>query len=247
MPPPVTPLTRRHNVKNPLLGRIIQEDMDELSLGPADFKIISSHRKFTPQIPFGTAIKRETSIAPNLNSSAAQTSKKRRFSEIVTADEVDELGDECFGRSTVKRIKQEVDLDNTPMVHRVKAQRKQVRKEYREEARKTGVDLPAHVQPSSVARAGTPLLDLTPNGKPGRSYAATADAHRSAVKESDALLTPTRVKPAAKGLVDSTQGVPLVVKTPGGTYRKCGEGRFRCGRSFCFRCGSKETTTRRIK
>ena len=238
-PLPATPSSRKKTSKNPL-HRVLsqQEDLDELSLGPDDFKIISTRTRSTPEEVFGSVrIKRETSIFQTLPSTtkATTTTKKRRFSEILAAEEVDELGaDAIFGHSAgpSKRIKREttVDLNTTPMVHRVKVQRKQTKQAYREEARKSGIDLPIpnHVRSSSIIRASTPLLDLTPT----TSRVIVDSTNRSGGKVISGLLTPTRNAKAAPA---------IVVKTPGGTYRKCGEGEFRCGRSFCFRCGSKTT------
>lgn len=115
-------------------------------------------------------------------------------------------------------------------------------------------------------RTSTPLLDLTPS----RSQANNLDPReiRDSAAESSppdqasspthprrrtrgqreagtssplvGLLTPVRRK---RWSVDPLKGeqVTVVVKTPGGTLRRCGEDAYECGRSFCFRCGVKAT------
>ncbi|KAI9047851.1 hypothetical protein LZ554_008559 [Drepanopeziza brunnea f. sp. 'monogermtubi'] len=102
-------------------------------------------------------------------------------------------------------------------------------------------------------RTSTPLLDLTP----ARNRRANAERMRE-IEDSEAeasspespLPRPKRtssgqaqmgnLKPDAQRLwnADSlrAEGVAVLVKTPGGTMRKCGVDRFECGRSFCFRC-----------
>jgi hypothetical protein len=54
------------------------------------------------------------------------------------------------------------------------------------------------------------------------------------------LLTPVRRKGRPGNPLEG-EPVTVVVKTPGGALRRCGEGGFECGRSFCFRCGEKGT------
>lgn len=259
IPPPMTPTAKR-NVPKSAVQRVMQQDddLDELSLGPDDFKIISVHTKTLPPLPtFGTyvGIKREQTLDPYMSS--VTTSRKRRFSDLAP-DDIDELGaDECFGKSTgTKRIKKEVDLNGTPMVHRIKAQRKQAKKLHRDESKNGPMGLPllpgSAITNRQIGRTGTPLLDLTPHKRQTDSFgndreildsddsmpSSSLRQNVSAVgfKPLDGLLTPTRSK---QGSFDTLKlaKTAVVVKTPGGTLRKCGEGAFRCGRAFCFRCG----------
>lgn len=267
VPLPVTP-TIKKKAPNKAVQRVAdqEDDLDELSLGPDDFKVISSHTKALPQVTFGAymGIKREATVGPAFSS--AKTSRKRRFSDIA-ADEVDELGaDECFGKSTGthKRIKKEIDLNRTPMVHRIKAQRKQAKKMHRDELNKgpmgTPLPLGSALANRQMGRSGTPLLDLTPDRRRLDSYGTDREVFDSddSVPSSglrqelprstvdfvartpyDGLLTPSRSK---QGSLDPLKlaKTAVVVKTPGGTFRKCGEGAFRCGRTFCFRCGHSD-------
>ncbi|KAH6669283.1 hypothetical protein B0J14DRAFT_598328 [Halenospora varia] len=102
-------------------------------------------------------------------------------------------------------------------------------------------------------RTGTPLLNLTPSRKNDPACEiAESGAERSSQptppsklsQNMDAssplagLLTPTRkTRNLGKG------GPAIVVKTPGGTMRKCGENGFDCKKSFCFRCTSNSKAT----
>jgi len=52
------------------------------------------------------------------------------------------------------------------------------------------------------------------------------------------LLTPVKKNRWTGDPLDHSN-VTIMVKTPGGTLRRCGEDAFRCGRSFCFRCGAR--------
>jgi hypothetical protein len=115
-------------------------------------------------------------------------------------------------------------------------------------------------------RTSTPLLDLTPS----RSQANTLDPReiRDSAAESsppDQASSPTHPRRRTRGQREAGTSSPLiglltpvrrkrwsgdplkgeqvtvVVKTPGGTLRRCGEDAFECGRSFCFRCEVKAT------
>lgn len=71
-----------------------------------------------------------------------------------------------------------------------------------------GIRTPTHSESSKKSR--TPLLDYT---------------------------TPTRGDVIRKRGLRDTSHSPGMVKTPGGTFRKCGLDGFACKRAFCFRCG----------
>lgn len=105
-------------------------------------------------------------------------------------------------------------------------------------------------------RTGTPLLDLTPGRKKGlypeknhEVRDSTADSSsRVEVPATDetssspmqGLLTPSG-KSHRRGSVEIKEegegATPVViVRTPKGTLKKCGENGFACKKSFCFRC-----------
>jgi hypothetical protein len=121
-------------------------------------------------------------------------------------------------------------------------------------------------QKSSIQSAtrSTPLLDLAPSGNkpnhpndgreifdsaaesspPNRGSSPSHPRHVTRVQNDAAgtsspltgLLTPLQRK-RWPGNPTKGEQVTVVVKTPGGTLRRCGDGAFKCGRSFCFRCG----------
>ncbi|PQE22067.1 hypothetical protein CJF31_00010696 [Rutstroemia sp. NJR-2017a BVV2] len=79
----------------------------------------------------------------------------------------------------------------------------------------------------------------TPNkSAPGSVTPSQNEARRSRTPLLD-FITPNPTKSSknegSKNLLQS----PTMIKTPGGTMRKCGQDGFRCQRSFCFRCGSE--------
>jgi len=67
----------------------------------------------------------------------------------------------------------------------------------------------------------------------------TQTRDRGAVETSSlaGLLTPVRRKSQSKTSIKQEEE-DGVVKTPGGTLRRCGEDGFACGRSFCFTCST---------
>ena len=117
-----------------------------------------------------------------------------------------------------------------------------------------------------ATRTSTPLLDLTPSrsqvnnledreirdsaaesSPPDQASSPTHPRRRTRGQREAGisspligLLTPIRRKRWSGDPLKGEQ-VTVVVKTPGGTLRRCGEDAFECGRSFCFRCGVKDT------
>jgi hypothetical protein len=262
---PVKKSKPRKSVVRRFLG---QEDVDELTND--DFVLISSHSKSTPHATFGSQsrIKREETIGPqNLSVGPAEKRKLRVFQR---SDEVDELASPDGLDSLIKpRIKKEVDLSGTPMVHRIKPKPN----ESKGQSIATTPAAPLSSSPSQIRRpknvttTSTPLLDLTPScnrnqteikreiddsgvessiqssSQPGLSQQSQQNRSRdqreiaSSSSPLVGLLTPSR-KQRWNGDPTNGQPVAVVVKTPGGSLRRCGEDGFRCGRSFCFRCGS---------
>jgi len=130
---------------------------------------------------------------------------------------------------------------------------------------------PSQAQRKSNNRAAgtnTPLLDLTPSRSKASNTNAEIEIRDSAAEESSpaqasspkhrrnqtlgqrevagnsspliGLLTPVRKKRWSGDPLEG-EDVAVVVKTPGGTFRRCGEDGFECGRSFCFRCSEQRT------
>ncbi|KAJ8066037.1 hypothetical protein OCU04_005130 [Sclerotinia nivalis] len=85
--------------------------------------------------------------------------------------------------------------------------------------------------------SGNRTPTLSPNKKTG---GITTPTHSESRKSRTPLLdytTPTRRDLTRKGALRGTSRSPGMVKTPGGTFRKCGQDGFACKRAFCFRCG----------
>jgi hypothetical protein len=85
----------------------------------------------------------------------------------------------------------------------------------------------------SAAESSPPELVSSPNHSRNRTRAQREAAGSSSPLIG--LLTPVRRKHWSGDPLKGEQ-VTVVVKTPGGTLRRCGEDGFECGRSFCFRC-----------
>jgi hypothetical protein len=56
------------------------------------------------------------------------------------------------------------------------------------------------------------------------------------------FITPNQKKASKNEGSQKPLQSPTMIKTPGGTMRKCGQDGFRCQRSFCFRCGSESNS-----
>jgi hypothetical protein len=121
---------------------------------------------------------------------------------------------------------------------------------------------------NQAATTSTPLLDLTPSqsklihpnddreildsaagsSPPDQGSSPTHPRNRTRAQREAAgtsspligLLTPVRRKRWPGDPLKGEQ-VTVVIKTPGGTLRRCGEHGFECGRSFCFRCGERRS------
>ncbi|KAE9368822.1 hypothetical protein N431DRAFT_64758 [Stipitochalara longipes BDJ] len=117
------------------------------------------------------------------------------------------------------------------------------------------------------ATTSTPLLNLTPSqSKPSHPNDSREILDSAAESSSpNQASSPTHPRKRTRGQREAGTSSPLVgpltpvkrkrwsgdplkgeevtvvVKTPGGSLRRCGEDRFECGRSFCFRCGEKST------
>lgn len=110
-----------------------------------------------------------------------------------------------------------------------------------------------HTAVSMPIRTSTPLLDLTPvrNKRANAERMREIEDSEAEVSSPESPLQRRMQVPRGQGEtgsgtpmakrrwnVDSlrTEGVAILVKTPGGTMRRCGVDGFACGRSFCFRC-----------
>lgn len=170
-------------------------------------------------------------------------------------------------------IKRELDSSTErvqPMTRPTKATRKRLSGDAIVSASRAGrvshsqLPIPAKIQ-HQPTRTSTPLIDLTPVGnssihaatgsRPNISVPSTSEVRSSplsqrrtqkAMPESSspllALLTPVREKHWAAKTIKQEEA-DGVVKTPGGTMRRCGDNGFTCGRQFCFTCGGSAAVT----
>ena len=113
-----------------------------------------------------------------------------------------------------------------------------------------------HRNQRRIVAPNTPMLGLTPNGNNRRKSQKAKKVNESAAVSSSSWLgsspntcrTESQKKEVGSdtsqtGVVSQAQEnteeeVALLVKTPGGTLRSCGEDGFSCGRSFCFKCSN---------
>lgn len=90
-------------------------------------------------------------------------------------------------------------------------------------------------------RAKTPSLDLTPRRAAQHKRFNKDEVADSAAESSSPLAgvaTPIRLKAPFQHPLESGHALP-VIRTPGGTWRRCGEGGVECKTAFCFRCTKK--------
>jgi hypothetical protein len=242
------------------------DDLDELSLGLDDFVLMSSQSRTNPRPSAVVRVKQEDPTEGPRTAPVA-SSKKRKLSMFQMDNEEDELGIVSSSRLAPSslshpRIKTEADKNDPSLSNATVSKRKDARPDPSRTPRNKGK--------KKVNRISTPLLDLTPNRRtiinpsgageivdseapsPSPTHIKTSSENeddgvrdQKQVTETDSLLigllTPVRKQ---RWTGDPLQGekVAIVIKTPGGTLRRCGEDNFSCGRSFCFRCGSKTGT-----
>ncbi|CZR55463.1 uncharacterized protein PAC_05351 [Phialocephala subalpina] len=238
------------------------EDFDELSLNKEDVVLIFSQPRTKPLSKLHTIVKQEDVMnTPRPVSSAAN--RKRAFSTFQERSSPDELAEEQLSPSskaaaTAKpqiKVEEDVSLPAHPPT---------LPNHKQDKGKQRADPLPSsHMTPSISGRqipirTNTPLLNLTPsapkeirdsageesspalpnqNSPPQRARTRRQRAADSSSSPLTNLLTPTRKKTTNDFLM--AEQVTVVVKTPGGTFRRCGEDGFSCGRSFCFRCGNQ--------
>ncbi|CAL3972225.1 unnamed protein product [Diplocarpon coronariae] len=244
-----------------LYRRAHSEGIDELSMGVEDFIMLSAQARTNPLPNLQMGIKHEE--AADLTWRSVPAARKRKLDAfqghetgcLGTADASGDISSTKRASSpsiTQPMIKTESDGVPLPVVHPTLSKR-------RGRPPKPKITSLA-VSPSSQTppmpnlslpvpiRTSTPLLDLTPV----RNRRANAERIKE-IADSDVEASPDCDSPSErlKHLPQvgggnwnknslRAEGVAVLVKTPGGTMRRCGVEGFECGRSFCFRC-SKET------
>lgn len=261
-----TPKAQRAAQQSLLRMALDTDDFDELSLDKDDVVLLSSQPRLNP-LSSAEKIKKEEDVMNTPRPLASTVSKKRKLSTFRDASSPDELAAEDLSPSARRAdtcqpdIKAEDEM-TLPELPRPKG--------VQHFSAPTSQMTPSSIRQRMPIRTGTPLINLTPT-HPARASNEILD---SAAEESSPalpsqppqrprnkrqklattsksssplteLLTPTR-NPACNTDLLKAEDVTVVVKTPGGTYRRCGEDGFACGRSFCFRCGSGSGSGARV-
>ncbi|KAG9232935.1 hypothetical protein BJ875DRAFT_61858 [Amylocarpus encephaloides] len=240
-------------------GPLNYDEHDELTMDLDGFVLLSSRaRTVMPSLEFSDRLKREeTSEVTVLSSVEKAPSRKRKLELFQGSDEIDELADEpstcvsMLGPSArkISHVKTE-DSQNTTVISPVDLMKRKYKK-LRERQTKP---MATPARPSTthhralVHRMFTPLLDLDPTRRPAeRRIFEIADSAAEGASQTEPssknanrrslsveLLTPSK---PTKDPAIKQEGPTIVVKTPKGTLRRCGENGFACRKSFCFRCG----------
>jgi len=206
------------------------DDFDELSLNADDFILLSRPRTNPQPRLLSTGKKRIIAKTPLLRSNPVpkrkldvfleSTNQAQPLQNMPKSEEIDSLN---------PSIKTEADDSNTLP-------------EPLKNSHTNKHHLPTQSLPSSEyrsARTGTPLLDLTPSRQKAQRSEIVDSAGESEVDSSpppgsQGTRTQTHMQtPVPNKRWDKA---PLVIRTPGGTFRKCGEDGFRCQKDFCFTC-----------
>jgi hypothetical protein len=235
------------------------EDADELSLGSEGFVLLSARAKTTKTpLELPVHIKREGTVdIPEIRPSTA--TRKRKLQEFQDSDELDELiadgpdfsVSKLGPSSKVPKVKAEEPVEQpitAPFLVKPTTPKRPVGRPKKSSLSKSVLaDFPSvQAGPSTTTnefiRTSTPLLDLTPNNTRSRASRQVNEIAESDQDSSSPLAgieTPIRNKHLA-----GAEGPVIVIKTPGGTFRRCGEDGFACKKTFCFRCGSMASSSK---
>jgi hypothetical protein len=259
-PRPVTPSKKRMPRKSTTSNIFDMDDADELSLGSEGFVLLSARTKAmkTPlELPIH--IKREDTVdIPEVQPST--TTRKRKLQDFQADEDLDELmvegPDFSVSRmgfsSKAPKIKAEEPTEQpvtAPALLKPTTIKRHVGRPRKSTLSKSVLaGLPSvPAGPSTTAsqfvRTSTPLLDLTPKNTRARAPRQTEEIAASDQDSSSPLAgleTPIR----NKHLKGTKEGPVIVVKTPGGTFRRCGEDGFACKKTFCFRCGTTAASSK---
>lgn len=256
---PTTPAPRVHYLKPVGPDLDDSDDFDELSMNSPQF-VILSHPRTNPQPDARAKVKKNVGPkAPSFQSTSLPKGNKRVVantplvqSASLTIGKKRTMAKTQLAQSAPSR-KRKLDAFNEPAAHVQSAaeafsskaalepppvEQPTIKTEPEEpitnlSAQRNKAGRPrksqviANLRSPLPMRSGTPLLDLTPNRKQ-RSEIGDSVAESSSPLAGQGPKTPIPNK--------SWGEAPLVMKTPGGTWRQCGEGGFKCRRTFCFSC-----------
>ena len=252
--PVSTPAAKTHK-------RVRSEDIDELSLGVDEFILLSSRPRTNPLPLPQIGIKHEELVdSPVLLSVPAARKRKLDAIRDHGDDELSVLGEQPAPSSTKSQpaVKTEMDEPSLPPPRPILPKRKGRPSRNKDTAESSSSQMRSSRAPDiTQAATSTPLLDLTP----ARNVRVNAERMReigdSEEEDEDTESPSHRPKQRPRGQTarpvdfgsmtptsknrwnrDSLKAeqVSVLVKTPGGTMRRCGLDGFECKRSFCFRC-----------
>ncbi|KAG4432087.1 hypothetical protein IFR05_012416 [Cadophora sp. M221] len=254
--PAATAAAKRHQ-------RVHSEGIDELSLGVDEFILLSSRQRTHPLPVPQIGIKHEDMVdSPVLLSVPA--ARMRKLDEIRDNgfDELSVLAQASQNPGISQpTIKTETDEPSLPHARPMMFKRKGRPPRNRDATESSSSQMRSSRAPEIMhAVTSTPLLDLTP----ARNARVNAErmkeigdleedeendpespSHRlkqrprgqTARPVSFGNMTPTIKSRWSRDSLKAEQ-VSVLVKTPGGTMRRCGVDGFECKRSFCFRCSA---------
>jgi hypothetical protein len=230
MRPPTTPASRTQ-IRKPVVPHIEDdEDFDELSLDTDQFTVLSLPRTNLKPGLSTQGKKHVIASASLVRSAPVQKRKFSAFREAGVHEKPTSLASSSKVDPVVEPvIKKETDYANS-MVSIPARQMGKAR-----QPRKTPSQATAQTTVARSVRTGTPLLDLTPSRKQ-EAHAGLREIDDSAEESEYSSPLAGMKSPMRHQQWDQ---VRTVVKTPGGTWRKCGVDGFRCRRSFCFTCGKE--------
>jgi hypothetical protein len=253
-PQPVTPSKERKSRKSATSNIFDMDDADELSLGSEGFVLLSARTKTTKTpLELPVHIKREGTV-DIMDVRPSTVTRKRKLQDFQESDELDELiADEpdfsvskLGPSSKAPNIKAEgptAELVSVPALFKPTTPKRPVGRPKKASlstsvfAEFPSVQTAPPPKANDFVRTNTPLLDLTPNNtrsRASRQINEIAESDQDSSSPLAGLETPIR----NKHLDGTKEGPVIVVKTPGGTFRRCGEDGFACKKTFCFRCGS---------
>jgi hypothetical protein len=262
----ITPATKPKPRKSILRGVLDPGDYDELSFGTAEFVLISS-RPRTGHPLSENAIRIKTEVGVNETPSLPTRKRKLDTTQVDDEVDELGTNERTFAIQPRIKSEPNSSTENIKSMPKpTKARRKRnsgnviaiTSSPHEPILPRQNPLLTPSQQPKNTG-VSTPLIDLVtqdsssdaviraglnlPVSTSGSSPTARAAQARNQNPTSDrgspilGLPTPIRLKHWSAKTIKREED-DGVVSTPGGTVRRCGEMGFRCGRPFCFVCGS---------
>lgn len=260
-PPPTTPAPQVHRPETAMPGLDDPDDFDELSMNTPEFVLLSRPRTNPQPAALSKFKKNVGAKAPSIQSATLPKGNKRMMvnTPLVQSASLAIGGKRIVAKNPLVQSapsrKRKLDAFNEPVAQVKPAveasslnavpksppvEQPTIKTEPDDtitnlsakpnklgRPRKAASQAVANLRSPLPIRGGTPLLDLTPSRK-----------QRSEIDDSAAESSSPLAGQGPRTLIPSKSWneAPLVTKTPGGTWRQCGENGFRCRRTFCFSC-----------